>query len=285
MTSSDADTLVPATCSVASLAAGEPLAATATEAARWLLVEVRGSWGRDAVADSGLADPVQGALAAFMGKVLLIRRPDRRDGVTVIHARADESGGVATLRELGSLAELPGLDLNVDEGAPMASPIFLVCAHGRRDSCCARLGLPFFDALQPVLPAERLWQSSHLGGHRFAPNVLVLPAGIQLGRIPVERSTEVARLLETGRIPLDLYRGRTIYSAPVQAAEIALRAATGLDTITDLKLVGHEGDRVTFATTAGERIARVEERPGPLVPPSCGTDPEPTSSWFATVAD
>ncbi len=167
----------------------------------------------------------------------------------------------------------------------MAHPIFLVCAHGRRDACCARLGLPFFDALQPVLPPVRLWQSSHLGGHRFAPNVLVLPAGIQLGRIPVERSTEVARLLEAGRIPLDLYRGRTMYSAPVQAAEIALRVATGLDTITDLRLVEHEADHVTFSTPAGERAVRVEERSGPMVPASCGTDPEPTSSWFATVAD
>ena len=92
-------------------------------------------------------------------------------------------------------------------------------------------------------------------------------------------------LLEAGRIPLDLYRGRTIYSAPVQAAEIAVRAATGLDAITDLRLVEHEGDRVTFATPAGERVVRVEQRPGPLVPPSCGTDPEPTSSWLATVAD
>ena len=45
-------------------------------------------------------------------------------------------------------------------------------------------------------PPERLWQSSHLGGHRFAPNVLVLPHGVQLGRIPLERAAEVARLLE-----------------------------------------------------------------------------------------
>ena len=34
--------------------AGEPLAGTASEATSWLLVEVRGAWGRDAVADSGL---------------------------------------------------------------------------------------------------------------------------------------------------------------------------------------------------------------------------------------
>jgi hypothetical protein len=284
MTTTDADAPVAATCSAASLAAGEPLAATATVATSWLLVEVRGAWGRDAVAESGLADSVQGALAAFPGKVLLIRRPDRRDGVTVIRALADEHGGAATHRELLSLADLAGLDVET-EGVPIAAPIFLVCAHGRRDACCARLGLPLFESLQPVLPRERLWQSSHLGGHRFAPNVLVLPAGIQLGRIPVERSTEVVRLLEHGRIPLDLYRGRTIYDAPAQAAEIALRSATGLDGITDIELVEHDGDRVTLSTPAGDRMVHVGERSGPVVPPSCGAEPEPTSGWIATVAD
>ena len=106
-------------------------------------------------------------------------------------------------------SELPGATLA--GGDPVAGPIVLVCTHGRRDACCARLGLPLFDALAPHLPPERLWQSSHLGGHRFAPNVLVLPHGIQLGRIPLERAAEVAELLEDGRIPLDLYRGRTIY--------------------------------------------------------------------------
>ena len=272
----------PATCAAASLAAGEPLAGTATEADSWLLVEVRGSWGRDAVADSGLSAPVQGALDAFPGKVLLIRRPDRRDGVTVIRARADERGGTATHRELGGPAELEGLD--VEAGALLAGLVFLVCAHGRRDACCARLGLPLFEALLPVLPPGRLWQSSHLGGHRFAPNVLVLPAGVQLGRIPVERAAQVVSLLEAGRIPLDLYRGRTIYDAPVQAAEIALRSATGLDAISDLRLLGHDGDRVAFATPAGERTLLVEELPGPTVPPSCGTEPEPTTHWRATVA-
>ena len=92
------------------------------------------------------------------------------------------------------------------------------------------------------------------------------------------------RLLESDRIPLDLYRGRTIYGAPVQAAEIALRSATGLDAITDLRLVEHAGDRVTFATPAGERRVRVEQHSGPVVPPSCGAEPEPTSVWRATVA-
>src|SRR3954464_10743375 len=97
---------VDSPCAAASLAAGEPLAGTATVASDWLLVEARGAWGRDAVADSGLAGDVQDALAAFSGKVLLVRRPERRRGVTIIRACSEESGGSATRQETGSLADL-----------------------------------------------------------------------------------------------------------------------------------------------------------------------------------
>lgn len=269
------------TCSGSSLAAGEPLAGTATQGTNWLLVEVRGAWGRDAIADSGLPLAVRGAIDSFPGKVILVRRPDRRRGVTVIQATVAENGGTAFRQELRSLEELPGADLRRSD--PAAGPIVLVCAHGRRDACCARLGLPLFDALASHVAPERLWQASHLGGHRFAPNVLVLPHGVQLGRIPVERAPEVVEMLANDRIPLDLYRGRTIYAPPVQAAELIVRSVTGYDGVADVRLVSHEGDLVTFSTPVGELAVRVEERPGPAFPASCGADPEPTAGWVASL--
>ena len=113
--------------------------------------------------------------------------------------------------------------------------------------------------------------------------MIVLPAGIQLGRIPLERAAQVVGLLAADRIPLDLYRGRTIYAPPVQAAEIAVRSLAGADRIGDLRLLAHEDDRVTFATPAGELTARVERRPGRTVPASCGADAEPTIEWVAAV--
>jgi hypothetical protein len=199
----------------------------------------------------------------------------------VLRATGDARGGTAVRQELESLAELPDADLG--KGDPAAGPIVLVCAHGRRDACCARFGRPLFEALASYVAPERLWQSSHLGGHRFAPNVLVLPQGVQLGRVPVERAHEVADLLAHDRIPLDLYRGRTLYGPPVQAAEIAVRSLTGYDAPGDLQLVSHEADLVRFSTPAGERTVRVEERLGPVVPVSCGADPEPAVGWVASI--
>ena len=271
----------PVTCSASSLEDGEPLAGTATVASDWLLVEARIAWGRDAVVDSGLAGSVQDALAAFSGKVLLVRRPERRGGFTVVRAHSEESGGWATRQATGSLGDLPETDF--EAGEAVSGPIFLVCAHGRRDACCARLGLPLFDALNSQLLPTHLWQSSHLGGHRFAPNVVVLPYGIQLGRVPLERAADVVDLVTAGRIPLDIYRGRTIYAPHVQAAEIAARSITGADGIGDLRLVADDDGRVTFATPAGDLTIRVEQRPGPLLPASCGADPEPTIAWAAAL--
>lgn len=271
---------VPETCSDASHAAGEALAGTATQGHRWLVVELRGAWGRDAVSDTDMPPDVRAHLQAFDGKVILARRPDRRRGVIVFRAEVSEGRSTVVAQELDSLEQLP---LATGAGDPVSGPLVLVCVHGRRDACCARLGLPLFTALSGSIPPPRLWQVSHLGGHRFAPNVLVLPHGIQLGRVPLDRAQGVAALLENGRIPLDLYRGRTLYAPAVQAAEIAARRLTACDGFDELRLVSHDGALVTFATPAGELTIRVEERAGPKVPASCGTDGEPTKSWLASL--
>lgn len=268
-------------CSELSLAAGEQLAGTATTARRWLLVESRGGWGRDALRDSGLPAAVAETIDAFAGKVLLIRRPDRRRGVTVVHAEATEEGGWARLLELDALADLPGADLAA--GILLDQPIVLVCVHGRRDACCARLGVPLYEALGTHLPPASLWQSSHLGGHRFAPNVLIVPFGIQLGRVPVDEVQAVAAAVGAGRIPLERYRGRTLYAAPVQAAEVAVRRTLGLDLIGDLRLLSHTDGVVRFATGGGEVAVSVAEATGPTVPASCGEEPEPTLTWSARI--
>lgn len=270
-----------ATCSGASREAGESLAGTAPVGSSWLLVEVRAAWGRNAVADTALPPVAREVMEAFSGNVLLLRRPDRRRGAMVISATASEEGGTAVGHEFGTLdafaTERP------EDAQPLSVPIFLVCAHGRRDACCARYGPPLFEALAPHLSAPQLWQSSHQGGHRFAPNVLVLPYGVQLARIPPERAGDVVELLGQGRIPLDLYRGRTIYAAPVQAVDIAIRLAGGFNAVGDLRLLEHEEERVTFATPTGDVTARVEKRLGAPLPASCGAEPEPAVGWVVSL--
>ena len=186
----------------ADASAGEPLAGTATVASRFLLVEHRGRWGRNPLDEETALDGWRQEVAAsFDGRVLLLRRPDRRDTPEVAFAAEVDHGGGA-LRSIAVGGDTVTLE----------RPLFLVCAHGRRDRCCARLGVPVFDALASHVEPDRLWQSSHHGGHRFAANVLVLPYGIQLGRVTPQDAGMVAALLADGRVPLDHYRGRTLDS-------------------------------------------------------------------------
>lgn len=236
-------------------------------AERWVCVESRGSWGRDPVGDGVVTGH------GHEGKVLAIRRPGRAAAKLIgFTALAAEDGGELRLHQRVE-------DL-LSEGEMIPGTLFLVCAHGRRDPCCSRLGVPVYKALDEAVETPSVplvWQCSHTGGHRFAPNVVALPWGVTLGRVPLERVADVAATLAAGRVPLDLYRGRSVYQAEVQAAEVAIRQAHGLERLDDLRLVGVEGERVTFATPAGEQTRRVVAREGPTLSKSCGAEPEPVT--------
>jgi hypothetical protein len=107
---------------------------------------------------------------------------------------------------------------------------------------------------------------------------------MQFGRVSAaEAPALVARAL-SGRIDLDRFRGRATYPPEVQAADIAVRRAVGLDGIDDLHLVRADGDTVRFRDASGrEHVTVVEQRSGPVVPASCGADPEPQTGFTARI--
>ena len=132
-----------------------------------------------------------------------------------------------------------------------------------------------FRALAGHVDEDDLWLSSHQGGHRFAANVLVLPSGVQLGRLDPENAVSVTQRALEGRVVLDHYRGRACYDARVQAAEHEVRRALGLEEIADLRLAAVDGSVVRFHRIDGsEHAASVEEIAGPVIPASCGAEPE-----------
>lgn len=273
-------------CSELALAAGLPLAGTATRADRCLLVEHHGPWGRDPVPDTELPSAVRDALQAFGGRVLLVRHPGRpmSRGVVVFGAHTTEAGGELRRIELERLDEIASVDLE-HEGEVVDVPLVLVCTHRRRDACCARHGVPAFNALRLHVPTEQLWRSSHHGGHRFAANVLALPDGIQLGRVRPGDAERVATALLERRIPLDHYRGRSLHAPEVQAADAALRQVDGLDRVGDVRLVEHDGARVVLETPTETVELVVEEVSGPELPASCGAEPGPSTSLRASVVE
>ena len=79
-----------------------------------------------------------------------------------------------------------------------------------------------------------------------------------------------------GRIPLDYYRGRTLDSPRAQAADAEVRRALALDGIADVRPLRDDGRIVEVAVPDGIARVRVDEADGPLLPMSCGAEPEPT---------
>ena len=64
-------------------------------------------------------------------------------------------------------------------------PLYGVCTHGRHDACCAERGRPVCAALSELRP-EQTWEVSHIGGDRFAANLVVLPEGLYYGHVEPE---------------------------------------------------------------------------------------------------
>lgn len=210
---------------------GDSLVATAPPAERWLLIESRVAWPRDALAalrPEGLGAEVARLCRQLGYRPALIRRYGRLDrSAPRRFALADCRPG----RESVRWGELPSdehllqvLRGDAEPGPVSREPVYLVCTHGRHDACCAVRGRPVAAALAGAYP-ERTWECSHVGGDRFAANVVVLPQGLFYGHVPVARAVELAKHHDEGRVVPDLLRGSGAFVPPVQAAQHFARAA------------------------------------------------------------
>lgn len=277
-------------CADASAAAGEQLAGTAVTAENWLLLELGGTWPRDVSAALDDGQPGSETLRAWLdttpaSRLLFIRRPRAaRGGPAAFVVHSSESRASVRRFTFDGLEELAHVDL-ARGGDAVDTPLVLVCGHGTRDACCALRGNAVHAALASHVPGDALWISSHQGGHRFAANVLVLPAGIQLGRVRPDEAAGVVGEARAGRISLPHFRGRTTYAPHVQAADAAVRKATGLTHVGDLALVRDDGERVELRSRDARTFAvEVEQISGPDVPASCGAAPEPQPAFDARIA-
>lgn len=293
-------------CAVLARALDEPLAGTAPVAHRWLCIEQPGAWPqrvsqhRDAV----LRGLVERATAEGW-RPLLIRRPGRRPRlsgpVTVLLADTGPAAPqvtklVVAKEQLGSL-RLPGPDEPLP-GTPVREPLLLVCTHGRRDVCCALDGRALVTSVLAGSPelAPHVWESTHLGGHRFAPTALVLPTGYLYGRLDPAAAVDVLKAAAHGEMEPLLCRGRSTWSAEGQVAELAVRRETGLREVAALRVGAWQANapnpsvpdaappaarlsQVLVSAADGRRwlVEVVYLAPDRSRPPSCGAEPTPVT--------
>lgn len=162
-------------------------------------------------------------------------------------------------------------------GVPVEHPLFVVCTHGKRDRCCAKYGRPLYDQLKGKVDPEWVWQSTHVGGDRFAGNALCLPHGVYYGRVDRDDVPGLVDEYFEGRISLAHYRGRSCWPFAVQAAERRIRAEEGLTGLDDLSLsrvdqVKDDRWMVAFDTRVGPREVEVATELGELTTLTCNAD-------------
>ncbi len=234
--------LDPAWCSVRALLRADSSVATAPPARRWLLVEQPGPWGRDALLESRFDRRVASRLAARareLGlRIQLVRRAgDRLADSGRRWAVADTTPGREFIRwsTRQTDAELLQLPWDGSVGTPSQTPTYLVCTHGAHDVCCAVRGRPLTRSLPLVAGPDRadVWETSHLGGDRFAANVLVLPWGLYYGQVP-DDGAELVRAHAAGQVALPWLRGQAGLSPAAQAAQHHARRELGLLGILEL---------------------------------------------------
>ena len=294
-------------CSELSRRAGERSAGTASTGAVWLLLEYPHGWGRRAFEESALPPQVKQFLSDTMARVkhsrlLFVKtdrgRTDARMNLFVVRCR--ERSPFTVRLGLEKYEDVLGYDLatvaagrDPQGGETSTEPLFLVCTHGRRDKCCAKFGVPLYNSLREYA-GESVWQSSHVGGDRFAGNLVCFPHGLFYAHATPEAGRRIVADYRAGRVTAEEFRGRACYSHFIQAAEAFVRAESGLDGVEALRFLSAEPAhadawRVRFAERGARRLheALVARRTSDFSNPiSChAAEPKPVPQFALEAYD
>jgi hypothetical protein len=253
------------------------------KARAWLLIEHPGPWAAE-IGDTDLPAPVAAAVAEAVGngvRVQLIRPTGRRRTVPPLRAYVGWSGSGAPVwlegRELADPTELADLDLTAVAagrppgfGEPVPEPLFLVCAHGRHNACCARNGASLARALSARV-GPSVWETTHVGGDRFAANLVCLPHGLYYGDLGLDEAMSAVTAYREGKVILDRLRGRAGLPESAQAAEHEVRALIGELGVDMVAVESVTGGNPAYdvVVRAGSDRYRVIVRPAPASGP-CG---------------
>lgn len=230
-----------------------------------MLIEDPGPWGYDALAHNRVPKELFGRLRSWAdsvsARVIMVRRGARLVGTPrkLFLADSKPDGGWLASFDADDVDSL----LSVDRGAFKSGDVpgekldglFLVCTHGRHDRCCSVRGNPVARALCARY-GETAWECSHIGGDRFAANVVCLPRGAYFGRVPSGGAEQLTEDYTRGVLDLELFRGWSFYPFAVQAAEIVVRRQLDLPRIDDVQLdewTKAGSDRFSVRLTTEER--------------------------------
>lgn len=290
-------------CSLVSKANGEDLIGTAGTCEHWLIMEVPQPWPQEIFQQNPIIKPVIGLFQELIFqhgvnlKPILIA-PDREyshPGFTRIFYYyrpaklfsqfekqefvVPESKAADLLTAIfQQLIQQPNNLSQFQQYQQQTSHIreLMVCTNAQVDLACGRFGTPIYRQLRkeyaPVSNEKlRVWQTTHFGGHQFAPTLIDLPQGCLWGHLEsdvldllVQQNNSVSGLRQ-------YYRGWTGLSKFEQIAECKIWMQSGWNWLNYLKAgkvlaMEKDGDwaevRIDFAlpdgSTSGAYEARIE---------------------------
>ncbi len=215
----------------------EQLFGTVPETQVWIMLESTHPPGANALEDSVLPGQVKSYLAGCIkslptARFQLLRQKNPGDVPRLFLAITRQTDNRLYEVPIFSYDTLLNLNLGSDlewesqfKPYQRNDPILLVCTNGKRDPCCSQHGIHFFEPLQKKDP-DNVFQTSHLGGHRFAPTAVCLPGGYYYGRLAAMDAEGLVKANRLDRVYINKLRGRACYNPPVQAGEYYLRQRT-----------------------------------------------------------
>ncbi|MBC2682174.1 sucrase ferredoxin [Corynebacterium sp. 4HC-13] len=277
--------------SVCSTFTGEQLAGTAKPGHIVLALEYPRGWGHDILDGEALGNELAGKIKAFLkahnAQLQFIRKPGREGQHHAENTRSVlfinwSQGVTSSTHPIAERMLVDGpesileLDLSQPGNTPGAErvdhPLLLICTHGKRDRCCAVRGRPLATALSAQYGDEQVWESSHTKGHRFAPSMLLLPSNYSYGRITISSASEMLEAARQGELWLQGNRGRGIYDAPGQVAEITVARRLQREAGEPVK----ESALVVHSTTLSELQEHYTVKTGPARSSHSGVGQSPT---------
>ena len=258
-------------CSVAAAERADDPVGTAVPAPRWMLVGHPGPWTDKAATTPPVLDvrpPLVRALDAVQARLQLIRPHGRVDDFVapwpVLLVDSERRRIVrATWREPSDL-------------------VVLVCCHGKKDPCCAVEGRVVARVLDDAVPGA-VWETTHLGGDRFAGNIALLPEGSMYGRLDGTSAPDVVIRHLDGEVDLARWRGRTTWGSPEQVAVHSVMRDEGvaLADVAAVTSAALDGSTWEVEVAAADRtyrrtVARTFSEPRRL---TCGLDLKVMAQW------
>lgn len=209
----------------------DPLAGSAAHAERNLLISwPRAKWLRSMRHASDMSAELKQSLDAMAEsgvRINLVQRPGMDKYHHQVFLMPQRQRFSVEREQLASFitALKAGRCLSQWQQPPLENDLVLCCTHGQKDKCCAKYGYQTFKALAKTAAEHSLpfdiWESSHLGGCRFAASIIVLPNARKYGRITPEQALPFLKAEAKNERYLPGYRGDSRLTPAQQCSQLA----------------------------------------------------------------